>query len=219
MSSKIFIEEERVDVRKEEKISKLLKTAVYKLQDVFAITADNVSKTSELEQDLIAVSNRLSELERQLKEALAKQQQTEAILGSRKIQLEQERAKLIVREDYQHINFEAEREPRLREEFKIYVDSSNPRLLSISNTSFPDFADFILMDSQKVDLLSMVDKNKVVVILSNTDNPAKYSSYNVIKDNYTEKQIFKVLSALHQNRLALQGYGSRKARDYDDYER
>jgi len=32
----------------------------------------------------------------------------------------------------------------------------------------------------------------------------------VIKDNYTEKQIFKVLSALHQNRLALQGYGSRK---------
>jgi len=219
MSSKIFIEEERVDVRKEEKISKLLKTAVYKLQDVFAITADNVSKISELEQDLIAVSNRLSELERQLKEALAKQQQTEAILGSRKIQLEQERAKLIVQEDYQHINFEAEREPRLREEFKIYVDSSNPRLLSISNTSFPDFADFILMDSQKVDLLSMVDKNKVVVILSNTDNPAKYSSYNVIKDNYTEKQIFKVLSALHQNRLALQGYGSRKARDYDDYER
>jgi len=219
MSSKIFIEEERADVRKEEKISKLLKTAVYKLQDVFAITADNVSKISELEQDLIAVSNRLSELERQLKEALAKQQQTEAILGSRKIQLEQERAKLIVQEDYQHINFEAEREPRLREEFKIYVDSSNPRLLSISNTSFPDFADFILMDSQKVDLLSMVDKNKVVVILSNTDNPAKYSSYNVIKDNYTEKQIFKVLSALHQNRLALQGYGSRKARDYDDYER
>jgi len=219
MSSKIFIEEERGDVRKEEKISKLLKTAVYKLQDVFAITADNVSKISELEQDLIAVSNRLSELERQLKEALAKQQQTEAILGSRKIQLEQERAKLIVQEDYQHINFEAEREPRLREEFKIYVDSSNPRLLSISNTSFPDFADFILMDSQKVDLLSMVDKNKVVVILSNTDNPAKYSSYNVIKDNYTEKQIFKVLSALHQNRLALQGYGSRKARDYDDYER
>jgi len=208
-----------VDVRKEEKISKLLKTAVYKLQDVFAITADNVSKISELEQDLIAVSNRLSELERQLKEALAKQQQTEAILGSRKIQLEQERAKLIVQEDYQRINFEAEREPRLREEFKIYVDSSNPRLLSISNTSFPDFADFILMDSQKVDLLSMVDKNKVVVILSNTDNPAKYSSYNVIKDNYTEKQIFKVLSALHQNRLALQGYGSRKARDYDDYER
>jgi len=219
MSSKIFIEEERADVRKEEKISKLLKTAVYKLQDVFAITADNVSKISELEQDLIAVSNRLSELERQLKEALAKQQQSEAILASRKIQLEQERARLIVREDYQHINFEAEREPRLREEFKIYVDSSNPRLLSISNTSFPDFADFVLMDSQKVDLLSMVDKNKVVVILSNTDNPAKYSSYNVIKDNYTEKQIFKVLSALHQNRLALQGYGSRKARDYDDYER
>jgi len=215
MSSKIFIEEERADVRKEEKISKLLKTAVYKLQDVFAITADNVSKISELEQDLIAVSNRLSELERQLKEALAKQQQPEAILASRKIQLEQERARLIVQEDYQHINFEAEREPRLREEFKIYVDSSNPRLLSISNTSFPDFADFILMDSQKVDLLSMVDKNKVVVILSNTDNPAKYSSYNVIKDNYTEKQIFKVLSALHQNRLALQGYGSRKARDYE----
>jgi len=213
MSSKIFIEEERADVRKEEKISKLLKTAVYKLQDVFAITADNVSKISELEQDLIAVSNRLSELERQLKEALAKQQQTEAILGSRKIQLEQERARLIVQEDYQHINFEAEREPRLREEFKIYVDSSNPRLLSISNTSFPDFADFILMDSQKVDLLSMVDKNKVVVILSNTDNPAKYSSYNVIKDNYTEKQIFKAVSALHQNRLALQGDGSRKARD------
>ena len=201
-----------MDVRKEEKTSKLLKTAVYKLQDVFAITADNVSKISELEQDLIAVSNRLSELERQLKEALAKQQQPEAILASRS-------ARLIVQEDYQHINFEAEREPRLREEFKIYVDSSNPRLLSISNTSFPDFADFILMDSQKVDLLSMVDKNKVVVILSNTDNPAKYSSYNVIKDNYTEKQIFKVLSALHQNRLALQGYGSRKARDYDDYER
>jgi len=160
-----------VDVRKEEKISKLLKTAVYKLQDVFAITADNVSKISELEQDLIAVSNRLSELERQLKEALAKQQQPEAILASRKIQLEQERARLIVQKDYQRINFEAEREPRLREEFKIYVDSSNPRLLSISNTSFPDFADFILMDSQKVDLLSMVDKNKVVVILSNTDNP------------------------------------------------
>lgn len=209
-----------MDVRNEEVIIKLLETVVYKLQDVYFATADNVSKISELEQDLIANSNRLSELERQLKEVLAKQQQQpEAVLASRKVELERERARLIIQEDYQHINYEAEREPRLREEFKIYVDSSNPRLASLSNSSSPDFADFVLMDSQKVDLLSVVDKNKVVVILSNTDNPAKYSSYNVIKDNYTEKQIFKVLSALYQNRLALQGYGSRKARDYDDYER
>lgn len=209
-----------MDVRNEEVIIKLLETVVYKLQDVYFATADNVSKISELEQDLIANSNRLSELERQLKEVLAKQQQQpEAVLASRKVELERERARLIIQEDYQHINYEAEREPRLREEFKIYVDSSNPRLASLSNSSSPDFADFVLMDSQKVDLLSMVDKNKVIVILSNTDNPAKYSSFNVIKDNYTEKQIFKVLSALHQNRLALQGYGGRKARDYDDYER
>lgn len=203
-------------MRNEETVTKLLQLVVYKLQEVFDATADNVSKISSVEQDLALYSQRLVELEQQLKQAPSK---PEAVLASRKVELERERARLIVQEDYQHINYEAEREPRLREEFRIYVDSSNPRLSSISNTNSPDFAEFVLMDSKKVDLLSMVDKNKVVVILSNTDNPAKYSSYNVIKDNYTEKQIFKVLSALHQNRLALQGYGGRKARDYDDYER
>jgi len=203
-------------VRNEETVIKLLQLVVYKLQEVFNVTADNVSKISSLEQDLALYSQKLSALEQQLKQAPV---QTGTMLSSRKVGVERERARLIVQEDYQHINYEAEREPRLREEFRIYVNSSNPRLASISNTSSPDFAEFVLMDSQKVDLLSMVDKNKVVVILSNTDNPAKYSSYNVIKDNYTEKQIFKVLSALHQNRLALQSYGSRKARDYDDYER
>lgn len=203
-------------MRNEETVTKLLQLVVYKLQEVFDATADNVSKISSLEQDLALYSQRLVELEQQLKQAPSK---PEAVLASRKVELERERARLIIQEDYQHINYEAEREPRLREEFKIYVNSSNPRLASLSNSSSPDFADFVLMDSQKVDLLSMVDKNKVIVILSNTDNPAKYSSFNVIKDNYTEKQIFKVLSALHQNRLALQGYGSRKARDYDDYER
>lgn len=203
-------------MRNEETVIKLLQLVVYKLQEVFNTTADNVSKISSLEQDLALYNQKLAELEQQLKQAPSK---PEAVLASRKVELERERARLIVQEDYQHINYEAEREPRLREEFRIYVDSSNPRLASISNTSSSDFAEFVLMDSQKVDLLSMVDKNKVIVILSNSDNPAKYSSFNVIKDNYTEKQIFKVLSALHQNRLALQGYGSRKARDYDDYER
>lgn len=203
-------------MRNEETVIKLLQLVVYKLQEVFNATADNVSKIFSLEQDLVLYNQKLSALEQQLKQAPI---QTGAVLSSRKVEVERERARLIVQEDYQQINYEAEREPRLREEFRIYVDSSNPRLASISNTSSSDFAEFVLMDSQKVDLLSMVDKNKVIVILSNSDNPAKYSSFNVIKDNYTEKQIFKVLSALYQNRLALQGYGSRKARDYDDYER
>lgn len=91
----------------DEKVINLLKLVVSKLQDVY----NSLSQTDQ----------RITKLERTVEQVVAKQSEPTPILTSRKIQVEQERARLIFQEDYQHIDYEAEKEPRLREEFKIFV--------------------------------------------------------------------------------------------------
>lgn len=123
----------------------------------------------------------------------------------RTVSLEKEKSRVVIQENYD-ADYIAEREPRLKEEFKIFVVSSVNRLKDLSNVSSTDFADFILVDSDRLDMFSGIDKSKIIVILSDEDNPLKYTMYNTIRDDYTERQIYNALK-IASSRNAFQNYG------------
>lgn len=115
-----------------------------------------------------------------------------------------EKDRVIIQENY--IDYIAEQEPKLKEEFHLFIDSDDIRLKELSNVSSPEYADFLLVDSKKIEKYHGFNKDKIIVILSDKDNTAKYSEYNIIRQSYTEKQIYRALKIVSDNRLAFQSY-------------